>query len=81
MREDASPWIGAGLSGNYWRFNACRSPSPAVRAAVVGPSMVRSAIVMEMMAMETVGHEYRAATKQRAIEPRVPPKVRLGIGI
>jgi hypothetical protein len=39
---------------------------------------------MEMMAMETVkaiSHEYRIADKQRPVEPRVPPVVRLGVGI
>ena len=50
---------------------------------MVGSAMVGPAIVMEIMAMETVtiGQEYRTADKQRPIEPRVPPIVRLGVGI
>ena len=50
---------------------------------MVGSAMVGPGIVMEIMAMETVtiGQEYRTADKQRPIEPRVPPIVRLGVGI
>ena len=83
-REKLLNWRGTVL--DYWRFNAFRSPSAAVRATVVratvvGPSTVRPAIVMEIMAMETVKaifHEYRIADKQGAVEPRVPPVERSG---
>jgi hypothetical protein len=68
--------------------NAYRLPSSSVRGAVVGPSMVGSArvgpaIVMEIMVtVKTMGQEDRTADKQqRPIEPRVPPVVRLGVGI
>ena len=53
-----------------------------VRPATVGRAMMGGAIVVEIMAMKTVkpiGQEYRTAGKQRPIEPRVPPVVRLGI--
>ena len=70
----------------HWS-NACRSPSASVKAAVVGPALagpalMGPAIVMEVMVMvETTGQEDRTADKQRPIEPRVPPVVRLGVGI
>ena len=68
----------------HWS-NACRSPSASVKAAVMGPALVRRAIVMEIMVMETVKsarQKNRTADKeQRPIEPGVPPVVWLGVGI
>ena len=52
-------------------------------APLMGPAMVGGAIVMEMMmVVKTRGQEDRTADKpQRPIEPRVPPVVRLGVGV
>ena len=53
-----------------------------VGPALAGPALMGPAIVMEVMVMvKTTGQEDGTADKQRPIEPRVPPVVRLGVGI